>query len=263
MIDIKSKLQKSYNSVQIKAFLYDNMPWYKRPDILILAMGVCIFLATAIPHLGDGILFSVLLIANVIVLYIGFLFICHFAKKRLRAKGIKVDDSIFSHWWSDDYHTARLNEFYSQLKCEGLLQGNKSDLDALSGFIEYCRREASFLLIKDKIFMGSLWISVTASVAALVFKSFVREITVSLEIVKGAAMYLLLIALFVVVCNLIGRLYLNLLNKPSKKYEYMERLLNSLRLNLMITYASKKAADSNTDEEEKASPRLASGGQEG
>jgi hypothetical protein len=240
MIDIKTGLNKSFDSVQINRLLYDNLPVYKRPDILMMSLfiiiGIVLYILAYLSYLNY---------TNVIYIFIpfvlmGYVFINWKIRRRLKEKGLSVNKGVVTPWHSREYQEKKMILFYESLIEEKLLHDSKSDIKLLEEYECLCTEESNFFKTNQSflisggvlaLFILPVWSEI---VKLLIQESLEDKFVESLKLI---ASYILFIGVFIFILSKIDKALIHFVNGISRKQKEIARLIKLLRLNLMIKYS--------------------------
>lgn len=240
MKDIKIRLQKCYNEVQINKLLYDNQPFYKRLDIWILIL--ILISAGLVAILTFGLPFTnlYLILYIIAVGFGGFLIINKGAKKRLIRKKIKVKKGLLEHWNSEYYQEKKLKFFYDLLIENNLLNKTKTDLKLLIEYENYCKEESNFFKTNQHyLWGGGILVLFILPVWSEIVRLLLGESKNIIETLRLIVSFLAMIGLSIYLLTSIDKALIQFTNSTSRKYSSIQRQLKMLRMNLLIKYAKK------------------------
>jgi hypothetical protein len=239
MIDIKRKLVKSHDDIQIGKMLFENVPYYKRLDFWLLICtiilgGIVFFFTFRLKHHQNY-----LIIYLIAILLGGFLILNNEYKRRAKKKNISVDNKLLKHWLSEDYEEVRQTVFYESLIHNRLLGNSKEDIQLIKEYEELCEEESSFFKTnKGFLVGGGVMIAFILPVWSEIIKVLLKTENPDIFMNNLKLIISILVMIYMIIYSLymIDKVLIEFANSTSRKYKSIGQQLRLLRLNLMIKF---------------------------
>lgn len=238
MVDIKSGLKKGFDEVQISKLLYDNQVFYKRLDFWILSIiavsgGLIYFFPLKHPY-------AYFILYLVAIGFGGFMIINKGIKKILIRKNFSVNKGVLKPWESEEYQENKIKVFYDSLIINRLLHDTKSDIELLEEYKKLCNDESNFFKTNQSYLIGGgILVLFVLPVWSEIIKVLLQESSDFIETLKLTTSLLASIGLSIYLLSNIDKALIQFANSTSRKYKEIARLLELLRLNLLIKYSKK------------------------